>query len=156
MPENTPCIAANHETMHSFELLLHFFHPTLIMTLWLRYPAGHSMPPALHIYTLPVVCGMHPPICSASQWYWNSSLLQSVTCRIGHTHTNNVYGQLIKGKTLTNEQDMEPTLGNQTLLSMDVPALPVELARLKLSMLEKEAWYYYVPLTNKAWTWQLV
>ena len=29
-------------------------------------------------------------------------------------------------------------------MTADVPALPVELARLKLSMLAKEAWYYDV------------
>ena len=31
---------------------------------------------------------------------------------------------------------------------MDVPALPVELARLKLSMLAKEAWYYDAPFMH--------
>ena len=30
----------------------------------------------------------------------------------------------------------------------DVPALPVELARLKLSMLVKEPWYYDVPVMH--------
>ena len=30
----------------------------------------------------------------------------------------------------------------------DVPALTVELARLKLSMLAKEAWYYDVPFIH--------
>ena len=62
MPENSLCIAANHETMHSCEVLLHFFHPILVMTLCLHYTAGHSMLPALHVCTLPVVYGMHPPV----------------------------------------------------------------------------------------------
>ena len=39
---------------------------------------------------------------------------------------------------------IEPAQGNQKLMRADVPALPVELARLKLSMLAKEAWYYDV------------
>ena len=67
MPDNTVCIAASRETMHSRELLLHLFHPTLVLTLCLRYTASHSMPPALHISTLPVVYGMHHLGCSASQ-----------------------------------------------------------------------------------------
>ena len=40
---------------------------------------------------------------------------------------------------------IEPAQGNQKLMRVDVPALPVELARLRLSMLAKEAWYYDVP-----------
>ena len=38
-----------------------------------------------------------------------------------------------------------PRVYNQKLMRADVPALPLELARLKLSMLAKEAWYYDVP-----------
>ena len=38
---------------------------------------------------------------------------------------------------------IEPAQGNQKLMRADVPALPVELARLKLSMLAKEVWYMY-------------
>ena len=34
------------------------------------------------------------------------------------------------------------------LMRADVPVLPVELARLKLSMLAKEAWYYDVPFMH--------
>ena len=37
-----------------------------------------------------------------------------------------------------------PAQGKQKLMRSDVPALPVELARLKLSMLGEEAWYYDV------------
>ena len=40
---------------------------------------------------------------------------------------------------------IEPAQGNQKLMRADVPVLPVELARLKLSMLAKEAWCYDVP-----------
>ena len=40
---------------------------------------------------------------------------------------------------------IEPAQGEQKLMRADVPVLPVELARLKLSMLAKEAWYYDVP-----------
>ena len=40
---------------------------------------------------------------------------------------------------------IEPAQSNQKLMRADVPALPVELARLNLSMLAKEAWYYDVP-----------
>ena len=36
----------------------------------------------------------------------------------------------------------EPAQGNQKFMRADVSALPVELARLKLSMLAEEAWYY--------------
>ena len=43
---------------------------------------------------------------------------------------------------------IEPAQGNQKLMRADVPALPVELARLKLSMLAKEAWYYDVPFMH--------
>ena len=43
---------------------------------------------------------------------------------------------------------IEPAKGNQKLMRADVPALPVELARLKLSMLAKEAWYYDVPFMH--------
>ena len=39
---------------------------------------------------------------------------------------------------------MEPAQGNQKLMRVNVPALPVELTWLKLSMLAKEAWYYDV------------
>ena len=37
---------------------------------------------------------------------------------------------------------IEPGQGNQKSMRADVPALPVELARLKLFKLAKEAWYY--------------
>ena len=43
---------------------------------------------------------------------------------------------------------IEPAQGNQKLMWEDVPALFVELTRLKLSMLGKEAWYYEVPLMH--------
>ena len=43
---------------------------------------------------------------------------------------------------------IEPAQGNQKLMRADVPVLPVELARLKLSMLAKEAWYYNVPFMH--------
>ena len=43
---------------------------------------------------------------------------------------------------------IEPTHGNQKLMRADVPVLPVELARLKLSMLAKEAWYYDGPFMH--------
>ena len=43
------CFAANCGTMHSRELLLLFFHPTLVMTLCLHQTAGHFIPPALHV-----------------------------------------------------------------------------------------------------------
>ena len=37
---------------------------------------------------------------------------------------------------------IEPAQDNQKLMRMNMPALHVELTRLKLSMLSKEAWYY--------------
>ena len=40
---------------------------------------------------------------------------------------------------------IEPSQGYQKLMRLDVPALPVELARLKLSTSVKEAWYYDAP-----------
>ena len=40
---------------------------------------------------------------------------------------------------------IEPVQGNQKLMRADVPALPLELARLKLSMFAKEACFYNVP-----------
>ena len=40
---------------------------------------------------------------------------------------------------------IEPAQGNQKFMRADVPVLPVELARLKLYMSAKEAWYYDVP-----------
>ena len=47
---------------------------------------------------------------------------------------------------------IEPAQGNRTLMDGDVPALPVELARLNSpvteSMLAKEAWYCDVPFMN--------
>ena len=43
---------------------------------------------------------------------------------------------------------IEPAQGNQKLMRANVPVLPVELARLKLSMLVKEAWYYNVPFMH--------
>ena len=44
---------------------------------------------------------------------------------------------------------IEPAQDNQKLMWADVPALPVELARLKaLHMLAKEAWYYDVPFMH--------
>ena len=85
MSENILCIAANHETTHSRELLLHFSHPTIVMTLCPRYTAGHSMPPTLHNSTLPVVYSMHPPVFSASQYrHWNDH----------YCSPSPVYGQL--------------------------------------------------------------
>ena len=42
----------------------------------------------------------------------------------------------------------EPAQGNQKLMRADMLALPVELARLKLSKLAKEAWYYNVPFMH--------
>ena len=84
MPKNTPYIVTNHEIMHplhlfahSFlhapllhfssisllhfcELLLHFFHHTLFMTMCLYYTVGHSMPPALHKkFTIPTLETFH-------------------------------------------------------------------------------------------------
>ena len=55
-----------------------------------------------------------------------------------HAHKNNVNRQLIKHKMLRMSR-IEPVQGNQKLLRVDIPALPVELARLKLLMLAKEA-----------------
>ena len=43
---------------------------------------------------------------------------------------------------------IEPAQGNQKLMRADVPDIPVKLARLKLSMLAKEAWYYDVPFMH--------
>ena len=43
---------------------------------------------------------------------------------------------------------IEPAQGNQELMRADMPVLPVELARLKLSILVKEAWYYDVPFKH--------
>ena len=43
---------------------------------------------------------------------------------------------------------IEPAQGNQELMRVDVPVLPLELARLKLFMLAKEAWYYDVPFMH--------
>ena len=40
---------------------------------------------------------------------------------------------------------IDPAQGNQKLMRVDMLALPVELARLKPSMLAKEACYYDVP-----------
>ena len=41
-----------------------------------------------------------------------------------------------------------PAQGKQKLMRADVPALPVELPRLKLSMLAEEAWYFDVPFMH--------
>ena len=43
---------------------------------------------------------------------------------------------------------IELSQGNQKLMRADVPALRVELARLKFSMLAKEAWYYDGPFMH--------
>ena len=43
---------------------------------------------------------------------------------------------------------IEPSQGNQKLMKADVPALPVELSRLKLSVSAKEVWYYDVPFMH--------
>ena len=45
---------------------------------------------------------------------------------------------------------IEPAQGNQKLMRADVPAFkfPVEFARLKLTMLAKEAWYYDGPFMH--------
>ena len=43
---------------------------------------------------------------------------------------------------------IEPAQDNQKLMRAGVPVLPVELARLKLSSLAKEAWYYDVPFLH--------
>ena len=43
---------------------------------------------------------------------------------------------------------IEPSQGNQKLMRVDVPALPVKLGRLKPSMFAKEAWYYDVPFMH--------
>ena len=48
---------------------------------------------------------------------------------------------------------IEPAQGNQKLMRADLPALPVELARLKLSMLAKEVWYYDGPFTHVRDCW---
>ena len=40
-------------------------------------------------------------------------------------------------------------MGKQKLMRAHVPALPGELARLKLSMLAKEAWHYDVSFMHK-------
>ena len=90
--------------------------PILIMTSCLRYTAGHSMTPALHICALPVVYGMHPPVVSTCipvgieiHHYCSPSPIRLAIhmCRRAHKHNHNVYGHLIKRtcNTLTNEQD---------------------------------------------------
>ena len=43
---------------------------------------------------------------------------------------------------------IEPAQCNQKLTRADVPVLRIELARLKLSMIAKEAWYYDVPFVH--------
>ena len=43
---------------------------------------------------------------------------------------------------------IEPVQGNQKLMRVDLPTLPVELARLKLSMLAKEERYYDGPFMH--------
>ena len=43
---------------------------------------------------------------------------------------------------------IEHAQANQKLMTADVPALPVEFGRLKLSILAKEAWYYNVPFMH--------
>ena len=43
---------------------------------------------------------------------------------------------------------IEPAQSNQKLMRLDVFALPVEFATLKLSMLAMEAWYYDVPILH--------
>ena len=43
---------------------------------------------------------------------------------------------------------IEPAQGNQKLMREDLPGLPVELAKLKLSMLAKEARYCDVPFVH--------
>ena len=43
---------------------------------------------------------------------------------------------------------IEPAQGNQKLMRANTPDLPVELARLKLSVLAKEACYYDVPFMH--------
>ena len=43
---------------------------------------------------------------------------------------------------------IEPVQGSQKLMRANVPDLPVELDRLKLSMLAKEACYYDVPFMH--------
>ena len=43
---------------------------------------------------------------------------------------------------------IEPAQGNQKLMRAAMPELPVELSRLKLSMLAKEVWYYNVPFMH--------
>ena len=43
---------------------------------------------------------------------------------------------------------IESAQGNQKLMRVDVPVLPVELARLTLSISAKEACYYGVPFMH--------
>ena len=88
------------------------FTPTLVVTLYLCYAVGHSMPPTLDICTLPVVYGMHPPGCSAYirvrieiPYYCSPSPVRLAIHMHRHTHKHIVYGKLIKCKTLMNEQD---------------------------------------------------
>ena len=43
---------------------------------------------------------------------------------------------------------IEPAQNNQKLMREEVSVLPVELTRLKLSMLTKKVWYYDVPFMH--------
>ena len=43
---------------------------------------------------------------------------------------------------------IEPAQGNQKVIRTNVPVLFVQLARLKLCVLAKEAWYYDVPFMH--------
>ena len=112
MPENTLCIAANRETNHSRELLLHIFHPTLVMTLCLRYTAGHFMPPALHIcvhsasslWHAPTIMQCIPVGIEIHHYYSPSPVGLDINMH-KRAQKNNLYGQLIKLKTLKNGQD---------------------------------------------------
>ena len=70
--------------------------------------ASHSLPPALHNCTLPVVHGMHSPAVHHSM-HWNPSLFCPGPVRLAihmhrhvHKHEHYAYGQLIKRNTLTN------------------------------------------------------
>ena len=121
MPENTLSIAADSETMHSRELQLHFFHPS--------YP---SQVPPLHCGPVHAsrTSNLHP---ASSLWHAPTSrqcILRVVGIEVHHycspslvgldidmprlAHKNNVYGQLIKRNTLTNEQYyIDPAQGNQ-------------------------------------------
>ena len=197
MPENTPNIVTNREVMHALHfyaplifsmppVTLLFYIPVALpwslVTLLLPYPRHDSVPllrcgpfhathtshlrPASSLWHAPASMQCIP-VGIEIHYYCSPSPFILTIHMHRRAHKHNVYGQLIKHDTLTNEQDWacpgQPGVigGGSACVTCRTPRLSSSCWQRKRGTTISHSWMWLLvaslcPLTNRAWTWQLV